>query len=73
MLNCITIASLMAHKRLSGGRVFLCGEVSKWGLRLVREPLLLWGGLRREWKALWRESDTVPGTVVSTCIGMLKC
>ena len=30
-------------------------------------------GLGREWKALWRESDTVPGTVREglnrTCIG----
>ena len=61
----------MAHKRLSGGRVFLCSEVSKWGLRLVREPLL-----RGERKALWRESDTVPETVAIDLhrhVKMLNC
>ena len=44
-----------------------------WSLRLDREPLLLRGrerhmgdrqgtDVRGEWKALWRECDTVPGT-----------
>ena len=37
---------------------------SKWGLRLVREPLLLREDLGREWKALLRTcSANVPGTV----------
>ena len=37
-------------------------------------PLLQLHGLRGEWKALWRDSDTVPGTGAGTgCAGLLDC
>ncbi len=43
------------------------------GRQLVLPPLRL-HGLREEWKALWRDSDTVPGTGAGTgCAGLLDC
>ena len=45
------------------------GRERQMGLAVYREPLL-----RGEWKALWRDSDTVPGTVAGAeCAGLFDC